>query len=110
MIIRIVTFTLADIGRDDYLRHAAAVADGFTEWEGLIAKIWLDDASTGTYGGVYLFEDRFAADASRTTALFNGMASNPHFAELRVREFEAIDRLTAVTAAELLASTTNAAA
>ena len=58
MILRIVNFTLSGIDDEQYRRHAATVADGFNQWKGLTAKIWLNDPDTGTYGGAYLFVDQ----------------------------------------------------
>ena len=97
MILRIVNFTLSGIDDEQFQRHAATVADGFNQWEGLTAKLWLHDPHTGTYGGAYLFADQAAADASRATDLFRGMEANPAFADLTVREYEVIDHLTAIT-------------
>jgi hypothetical protein len=97
MILRIVNFTLDGIDDEQYRRHAATVADGFNEWTGLTAKLWLHNPDTGTYGGAYLFTDQAAADASRATDLFRDMERNPAFADLSVREFGVIDDLTAIT-------------
>ena len=101
MYVRIVTFTLdgpADAA-DAYRRHAAEIAPAFLEWPGLIAKVWLADPAARTYGGVYLFTSRAAADRSRETGLFRGLATNPAFADLTVREFATLQAPTAVTAA-----------
>lgn len=97
MILRIVNFTLCGIDAEQYRRHATTVADGFNQWEGLTAKLWLHDPHTGSYGGAYLFADHAAADASRATDLFRNMERNPAFAELSVRDYEVIEQLTAIT-------------
>ena len=97
MILRIVNFTLCGIDDEQYQRHAATVADGFNHWEGLVAKLWLHDPHTGTYGGAYLFADQAAADASRVTDLFRKMEANPAFADLSVHEYGVIEQLTAIT-------------
>lgn len=102
MIVRIVNFTLCGINEEQYQHHAATIADGFNQWEGLVAKLWLRDPKTDTYGGAYLFADQAAADASRDTVLFRNMESNPFFADLSVREYEVIDHLTAITGGALL--------
>jgi hypothetical protein len=101
MILRMINFTLRGIDDEQYRRHAATVAHGFNQWEGLIAKLWLHDPLTGTYGGAYLFADEAAADASRATDLFRNMEANPAFADLAVREYEVIDQLTAITGGAL---------
>jgi hypothetical protein len=97
MRIRIVTFTL-DVPADDYVRHATDVAAAFRSWPGLLAKWWLGDAASGTYGGVYLFATQRDADRSRDTDLFRDMKTNPTFKDLTVREYDVLDAPTAITA------------
>lgn len=98
MHVRIVTFRLEGLSHDDYVAHCEQIADRFTEWPGLIAKIWLDDPHRELVGGVYLFESAAAAHASRDTALFGAMATNPAFADLLVEEFAILEGATAITA------------
>jgi hypothetical protein len=107
MYARIVTFHLDGITPADFTQHAAEVAPAFTEWPGLLAKVWIADNEAGTYGGIYLFADRASADLSRDTDVFRSMGTNPAFADLSVREFDVLDAPTAVTAS--LLATTHAA-
>jgi len=86
MYVRIVTFALAGITGDDYHRHAAAVAEAFTAWPGLLGKVWLGDRDRNRYGGVYLFATKVDADRSRSTPLFAGLAANPAYADLVVED------------------------
>ena len=97
MRIRIITFTL-DVPVDDYVRHATDIAQDFWSWPGLLAKWWLGDAASGTYGGVYLFATRGEADRSRDTDLFRRMKTDPAFKDLTVREYDLLDAPTAITA------------
>ena len=101
MYARIVTFRLDGPTPAEYQAHAAAVAPAFTAWPGLLAKVWIADDDANTYGGIYLFTDRDAANGARDTDLFRSMATNPMFADLSVREFDVIDAPTAITAAAL---------
>ncbi|WP_222263266.1 YdhR family protein [Modestobacter marinus] len=103
MYVRIVTFGLS-VPAEDYARSAVAVAPAFVEWPGLLAKWWLGDAASGTYGGVYLFASREDADRSRDTEVFRGMAANPALHGISVREFDVLDAPTAVTAPSLRAA------
>jgi hypothetical protein len=105
MHIRIVTFGLDGISVADYEQQASSVAAAFTEWPGLQAKWWLADHESGTFGGVYVFDDEDAADASRGTALFAAMTANPAFTRLTVREFETLAGPTAITAPMLTVAT-----
>ena len=97
MYVRIVTFALAGITGDDYHRHAAAVAEAFTAWPGLLGKVWLSDQDRNRHGGVYLFATKADADRSRSTPLFTGLASNPAFTDLAIDEYEILPDATAVT-------------
>jgi hypothetical protein len=95
---RIVTFRLDDLTTADYLDHAISVAPAFAAWPGLLAKVWIADDETGTYGGIYLFDDRESADRERDTDLFRSMATNSRFTGLSVQEFDVLDEPTAITA------------
>src|ERR1700712_719515 len=94
MRIRIVTFAL-HIPTDDYVSHSTDIAPAFVSWPGLLAKWWLGDATSGTYGGVYVFATRQDADRSRETDLFRGMHTNPAFGDVTVREYDLLDGPTA---------------
>jgi putative monooxygenase ydhR len=96
MHIRIVTFTIG-VPADEYGAHAAAVAEAFTEWPGLLGKIWLADRERNRYGGVYVFASKADADRSRSTSLFAGMAANPAMADLVIEEYETLSEACAVT-------------
>jgi Putative mono-oxygenase ydhR len=96
MHIRIVTFTIG-VPADEYGAHAAAVAEAFTEWPGLLGKIWLADRERNRYGGVYVFASKADADRSRSTSLFAGMAANPAMADLVIEEYETLSEASAVT-------------
>ncbi len=98
MHIRIVTFRLIGMTDEQYEDHAAGIAGTFTGWPGLRAKLWLADRPQRLFGGVYLFESRADADASRTTPLFARMVDSPAFADLSIREFETLAAPTAITA------------
>lgn len=97
MYIRIVTFSLT-ISREDYLAVTEQAAPAFLSWPGLLSKHWLADDTTGRYGGVYVFASKEAADASRETELFSGMASNPAFTDMDVVEYDVLEGPSAVTA------------
>jgi len=97
MRIRIVTCGLT-VPAEDYTRLATDVAPAFTAWPGLLAKWWLGDPASGTYGGVYLFATREDADRSRDTDLFTGMSANPALRQVSVQEYDVLEAPTAVTA------------
>ena len=105
MRIRIVTFGL-NIPAEAYTGHAVHVAPGFTAWPGLLAKWWLGDTASGTFGGVYVFASQRDADRSRETDLFRGMFANPALTDVTVREYDVLDAPTAITAPRWQAAST----
>jgi hypothetical protein len=97
MYLRIVTFGLAGITEDQYEAVATDAAPGFRAWPGLQAKWWLADRDHGVFGGVYVFDSKDAADASRSTELFQALTANPALADVTIREFDTLPAPTAVT-------------
>lgn len=97
MYIRLVTFQLDGLDERAYVDHVRPVAPAFRQWPGLRSKTWIRSRDTGAHGGLYVFESRTDADASRESELHRGMLANPAFADLAIREFEVIEELTALT-------------
>jgi len=97
MYIRIVTFGI-NIPEEQYATLTETIAPIFAAWPGLVAKWWLRDSAAGVYGGVYLFEDRAAADLSRTTQLFADMAGNAAFRGLEICEYNVFAEASRITA------------
>lgn len=52
MHVQIVTFRLADMTEEGYREACDGFTAAFAELPGLLAKIWLADPATDTYGGV----------------------------------------------------------
>lgn len=93
MHVKIINFNLVDMTEDAYAEACEQFAPAFASLPGLLAKIWLRDPSSNTYGGVYLFADRAAADAYAASDLFRTVGAFPHFANITVRGF-AVDEET----------------
>lgn len=101
MHIKIITFRLVDMDEDGYRASCAEVAPAFAALPGLLAKVWLADPPTGTYGGVYLFRDRDAMEAYAASELFATVAASPHFGDMVARDFAVLDDLTLLTQPQL---------
>jgi hypothetical protein len=97
MHVQVVTFRLAGIDEDAYLRHVDAVAPVFAEMPGLRAKIWLADPATRTYGGVYTWADRESMDAYRGGDIFRRLQSDPHVSTLESRDFAVLTTPSTLT-------------
>lgn len=97
MHVLIVNFNLAGIGEEDYLQQAEMLAPAFAGLPGLVSKTWLADAETNTYGGVYLWQDQRAMESYRSSDIYKGIVSNPHFENVSARDFAVLEGPTSVT-------------
>lgn len=97
MHVLIINFRLADMTEEGYRAVCADLAPAFAQLPGLLAKVWLHDPATATYGGVYLFRDRESVEAYRTSELLAGVAASPNFVDITSRDFAVYEDLTRVT-------------
>ena len=97
MHVQIVNFQLDGITEEEFRAMCDEVAPAFAELPGLMAKVWLADAASGTYGGVYLWESRKAMEAFLTSELFRTVAEHPHLAGITSRDFAVLEGPTQVT-------------
>lgn len=92
---------LADL-HDPFENYAKAL----TTVPGLLMKIWISQEST--VGGFHVFTDKARADAYLQGDLCATVLTNSAFTEFKVRHFDVIDDLSAITgtplAAELMRS------
>jgi hypothetical protein len=90
----VITFRLVDMTDERYREVCAELAPAFAGLPGLVAKIWLADPASNTYGGVYLFADDDAVEAYISSTLYRTVGSYPHFGDLTVRRFTVDQALT----------------
>jgi hypothetical protein len=97
MVVQIVQFQLAGIDPLAYEAKAEQIAPAFSRLPGLIAKAWLADRETDTYGGVYLWTDRVAAETYADGELLAAARENPAFANFRSSILDTLAGPTALT-------------
>ena len=97
MHVLIVNFNLKDVDDAQYARMCDAVAPAFAAVPGLASKLWLKNADTGTYGGVYIFESRDALNRFQETDLFRSLAVNKNLTNITAHDFEVLEAPTRVT-------------
>jgi len=95
---QVVTFRLKGIGRADYDAMCERIAPAIAAVPGLVAKVWLADESTNTYGGVYTWRDRVALEDFLKGDLFRALATHPNLVEMKSRVFSVLDAPSAITA------------
>ena len=97
MHIQIVNFNINGPTDAEFRGICDQIAPAFAEVPGLISKVWLADAETNTYGGVYTWVDRTAMEAFARSELFESVVSNPALANLASRDFGVMEGPSRVT-------------
>jgi hypothetical protein len=93
----VVTFGLDGLAPAAYAQVAASVAPMIAAVPGLIGKAWLASEATNTYGGVYAFANRAAAEAYLASEIIAGLRANPHVVNVEARVFDTIEAATRIT-------------
>lgn len=97
MHIQIVNFHLKGLSDEDYGKLCEQVAPAFAQVPGLIAKVFLANPATNTYGGVYTWRDREAMTAFAGTELFAAVVSNPNLSDISSMDFAVLQAPSRVT-------------
>jgi heme-degrading monooxygenase HmoA len=97
MHVLIVNFGLDGISEEQYGGLAESVAPAFADLPGLVSKAWLANEETNIYGGVYIWQDRQAMEAYKQSDIYKGMANNPHFKDVTVKDFAVLENPTRTT-------------
>jgi hypothetical protein len=82
---------------EEYTAANAGEAPAFAEVQGLLAKIWIADPDSNTFGGIKLFSDRAALDAYLESDLFKSIIEDPSVEDMSYRRYRVIEELTAKT-------------
>ena len=104
MHLQIVNFSLDGLSPSEYEKHCEHVAPVFAAMPGLIAKFWLADDESNTYGGVYLWQNRDAFQAYVASGTFAYMINNPRFAGFSSRDFDILEAPSEITTATAVLS------
>ncbi|MFN8487423.1 MAG: YdhR family protein [Caldilineaceae bacterium] len=97
MYIQIVNFNLKGVSEADYRALCDQLAPAFANMPGLISKVWLADAATNTYGGVYTWVNKAAMQAYMNSEIFNNVVNHPNLANITSKEFGILEGPTEVT-------------
>ena len=97
MHMQVITFKLDGIDDAAYQAHVEQIAPLFAELPGLRAKIWLANQETGTYGGIYTWDDVAAMKAYQGGKIFQGLQADPHMIDVTVSDFSVLAGPTKVT-------------
>jgi hypothetical protein len=93
----VINFGLKDITEAQYCQSCEGVAPAFAALPGLLSKVWLADAVTNTYGGIYTFKDKQSVDAYLKSDLFKALTSNANLTNVSSRAFAVLEKPTEIT-------------
>jgi hypothetical protein len=102
IVMQVIQFRLAGLAEADYRAHTERVAPVFSKMPGLLSKVWLANAETNTYGGVYTWRDRASLEHYRASEIYAGLLANPGVADVSDREFGILPEPTRITAPAVL--------
>ena len=97
MHIQIINFRLEGMSEEDYRKLTETIAPAFANLPGLVSKTWLASSETNTYGGVYVWQDQRAMEDYKETDIYKGMATNPLFEDMVVKDFAVLEGPTRLT-------------
>lgn len=97
MHIQIIQFQLSEMTPEDYSRLCTDLAPTFAALPGLVSKTWLANTETGTFGGVYVWEDRRAMEQFSRTDLFQAVATHKNLTGITSKDFGVLESPSRVT-------------
>lgn len=100
---QVVTFGLDDITEEQFQEVCGGDAPTFATLPGLLAKVWLRDPETNTYGGLYLWADQESYERYIKGEVFNAIKTNPHLKNVESRDFGVFEDLSSITMPKLRA-------
>jgi heme-degrading monooxygenase HmoA len=100
---QVVTFELNGITEEQFREKADSDAPAFAILPGLVAKIWLRDPETNTYGGLYLWDDQEAYERYVKGDVFNAIKADEHLTNVESRDFGVYEDLSSLTMPKLRA-------
>jgi quinol monooxygenase YgiN len=96
----IVTFT-TDATPEEFTAANEDDAPAFADVDGLLAKIWIVDPDSNTYGGIKLFRDSAAVEKYLGSDIFKSIVEDPTVKDATCRRYQVIEELTAKTQPEI---------
>jgi heme-degrading monooxygenase HmoA len=94
---QVVTFELNGITEEQFHEASGADAPTFANLPGLLAKFWLRDPETNTYGGVYIWADRETYEGYIKGEIFNAIKADQHLKNVESRDFGVFEDLSSLT-------------
>ena len=101
---QVITFGLNGITEEQFRDVCGADAPTFASLPGLLAKVWLRDPETNTYGGLYLWADQEAYEGYIKGEVFDSIKANQNLKNVESRDFGVFEDLSSLTMPKLRAA------
>jgi hypothetical protein len=98
---QVVTFGLNGITEEQFHEASGADAPMFANLPGLLAKFWLRDPESNTYGGVYVWADKEACEQYIKGEIFSAIKADQNLKNVESRDFGVFEDLSSVTMPKL---------
>jgi heme-degrading monooxygenase HmoA len=98
---QVITFGLNGITEEQFKEAVNADVPVFAHMPGLLAKVWLRDPETNTYGGLYLWDDQEAYEGYIKGEVFDAIKANTHLKNVESRDFGVFEDLSSRTMPKL---------
>jgi len=85
------------VSGSEYEQAVSPLANQFAAVAGLRWKIWMINEAEGEAGGIYLFEDEASVKAFLEGPLAAQVTSHPALSDFSVKQFDVMEKVTAVT-------------
>ena len=100
---QVITFGLNGVTEEQFRDAAAADAPTVAKIPGLLAKVWLRDPETNTYGGLYLWADQEAYELYIKGEVFGAIKADQNLKNFDSRDFGVFEDLSSLTMPKLRA-------
>lgn len=94
MYVQIINFNLDGMTEEEWHQAGRRLLDDYAKLPGLLAKIWIGDAESNTFGGIYLWRDKETLDAFNKGPLGERIRNHPNYADPSFRQFRVVEELT----------------
>jgi hypothetical protein len=102
MYVQVVNFGLNGITEEEYHESCRGETSAFAELSGLLAKIWIKDEASNTFGAVYLWRDQDSYEEYVKGDIFKSIVDDPTLSNVTSKSFEVYDDLTKETQPRLM--------
>lgn len=97
MHVQVITFGLNGITEEQYHQACEAETETFAALPGLLAKTWLRNPETNTYGGMYLWRDRDSFEGYLNGEVFKAISADESLSNVTSNDYDVFEDLTKAT-------------